>query len=105
MIAWWQELRRSCKYQSHELFVLQMACEAHDEAETTRQFLAKNGRVYEDNNGVVRKRPEVAIEQNARAFFLRAVRQLGLLRTEQVRDPNKNCTVGISWQQLQRQWE
>jgi len=56
-----------------------MACEAHDEAETARQFLAKNGRVYEDHNGVVRKRPEVAIEQNARAFFLRAVRPVMMM--------------------------
>ena len=101
MKAWWQELQRSRKYQSHELFVLQMACEAHDEAETARQFLAKNGRVYEDHNGVVRKRPEVAIEQNARAFFLRAVRQLGLLRTEQAKDPNRNSAVGIGWWQLE----
>jgi hypothetical protein len=50
---------------------------------------------------VVRKRPEVAIEQNARAFFLRAVRQLCLLRTEQAKDPNRNSAVGIGWWQLE----
>jgi P27 family predicted phage terminase small subunit len=107
MQAWWRDVLRQRDYTSTELFALQMACEAYDEAEAARQLLAKKGRTYKDANGVIRKWPEVAIEQNARGFFLRAVRQLGLLRSEREKDPNRNCAVGISWRDLekQREWE
>jgi phage terminase small subunit len=103
MKAWWQQVLGDYKHQPHELFVLKMACQAFDEAETARKFLEKKGRTYADDHGVARKRPEVSIEQNARGFFLRAVRQLGLLRaTEQIKDRNRTA-IGVSWQQLQEQ--
>jgi P27 family predicted phage terminase small subunit len=110
MKSWWQEVAREFNHQRHELFVLKLAAEAFDQAEAARQFLAKNGCTYEDDNGIMRKRPEIAIEATARGFYLRAVRQLGLLRAgEKIKDPNANCTVGISWRQLEenqrRRWE
>ena len=100
MQAWWRDLSRNYKYQPHELFVLKMCCEAHDEAEAARLFLARNGRTYADANGVTRKRPEVSIEQSARAFFLRSVRQLGLLRTERPKSSDRSSTLGVGYWQL-----
>lgn len=61
-----------------DLRVLQVTCEAWDRLAEARLILGREGVVYVDRFGAPRKHPAVAIEENARIQFLRAIRQLGL---------------------------
>jgi hypothetical protein len=43
-----------------------------------RQAIERHGMSYTDDKGMIRSRPEVAIERDSRTGFMRAVRELDL---------------------------
>jgi phage terminase small subunit len=99
---WWAAIVAEHGLAEHELRILTVAAEAFDRRGQARQALAEHGLSYTDNKGMVRARPEVAIERDSAIRFLRAMRELNLDNAEPP-DRNKNCTIGMSWQQLQQQ--
>jgi len=62
----------------HHLRLLQAAVEAWDRYQQARAALAKHGLTFEDEKGMVRARPEVAIERDSRIAFARLIRELDL---------------------------
>jgi phage terminase small subunit len=60
----------------HELRILLVACETLDRREQARETLKKHGLTFTDAKGMVRQRPEICIERDSAAAFLRAVRAL-----------------------------
>ena len=82
----------------HQCRTLQCAAEAWDRKEQARLALAKEGLSYVDPKGMVRARPEVAIERDSRIAYLRAMRELNLA----IEPPSWNRGgIGITWEQLQ----
>jgi phage terminase small subunit len=63
---------------AHRLGTLQAACEAWDRKEQARRELGKSGLSYTDDKGMIRARPEIAIERDSRIAYLRALRELNL---------------------------
>jgi phage terminase small subunit len=61
----------------HQLLTLQAACEAWDRSQQAREAL-KTGLTYSDERGMLRARPEIAIERDSRIAFVRCVRELKL---------------------------
>jgi hypothetical protein len=57
---------------------LTASAEAWDRKEAARLALAEYGLSYTDSKFMVRARPEVAIERDARAAFMRGLQQLKL---------------------------
>ena len=76
--AWWGEIVAQFDLQSHQLRTLLAAGEAWDRYQQAREAIAQHGLSYTDGKGVIRSRPEVAIERDSRIAFLRAMRELGL---------------------------
>jgi P27 family predicted phage terminase small subunit len=97
---WWAAIVSEHQLGEHELRVLTIACEAFDRREQAREALNKHGLSYTDDKGMVRARPEVAIERDSAIRFLRAMRELNL--NAEPPDHNKNSTVGLSWRDLDR---
>jgi hypothetical protein len=57
---------------------LQVACESWDRAEQARAIVDSQGLTFTDKAGQPKMRPEILIERDNRAAFLRAVRELDL---------------------------
>jgi phage terminase small subunit len=76
--AWWQAVVGSQDIEPHQLRTLQCACEAWDRKEQARAALNEHGLSYVDDRGMVRARPEVAVERDSRVAYLRAMRELKL---------------------------
>jgi hypothetical protein len=53
---------------------------------------------FADAKGMVRARPEVCIERDARAAFLRGLQQLRL----DVAEPKRRNGIGVHWSDLPR---
>ena len=62
--------------------LLQTACEAWDRAEGARVMIRKDGAVVKDRFDQLKAHPACAIERDARAQFLAAVRALRLAPEE-----------------------
>ena len=75
---WWREVHKSYQLDQHHSRLLQLAAEAWDRAEQSREALAEHGLTYSDRFGKPLARPEVAIERDARIAFARLVRELDL---------------------------
>lgn len=58
--------------------ILLKACEAFDTSERARRQIKKLGMVYQDRFGQEKARPEILIEQAARAQFVKFVKGLHL---------------------------
>jgi phage terminase small subunit len=69
----------------HQLRTLQVVAEAWDRKEEARKVLAREGLSYVDAKGMHRARPEVAVERDSRAAYLRAMRELALDRRAEVK--------------------
>src|SRR3546814_17862500 len=82
MKNWWRRVNEDFAMEAHHLHLLQLACEAFDQAETARVALMIQGTTFHDRWQQPRQRPEVAIQQQARRDFSRFVRELGLQNTE-----------------------
>ena len=77
--AWFDQICDEFDLESQHLRILQMAAEAWDSYETARDSIAENGMTFVNlKHGDLKPRPEVAIMQNSRIAFLRAVRELNL---------------------------
>jgi phage terminase small subunit len=98
--AWWNGIVRRHDLQPHQFRVLEIAAQSWDRAEQARQTLNKHGLNFDDDRGMIRARPEVAIERDSQIRFLRAIRELNL--GVEPPDHNRN-TIGISWRQLENQ--
>jgi phage terminase small subunit len=100
--AWWEAIVAEYGLSGPELYTLRIACEAWDRKEQARQALTEHGLSYEDNKGMLRQRPEAAIERDSAIRFMRAMRELNFGDVEPP-DRNKNCLIGMSWRQMQQQ--
>jgi len=58
--------------------LLQAAGEAWDRYQQARTALAEHGLTFTDDKGMVRARPEAAIERDSRIAFARLIRELDL---------------------------
>jgi P27 family predicted phage terminase small subunit len=74
---WWQTTLGQYVLQEHHLRLLQLACEAWDEAQKAREQLAQEGLTVSGRQGV-RAHPCIAIERDARLAVARLVRELDL---------------------------
>jgi phage terminase small subunit len=73
---WWEEI--APMLEPFQLHILTAAAESWDRKEQARALLAKHGLSYSDGKGMIRPRPECAIEQKSYASFLRCMHQLRL---------------------------
>jgi phage terminase small subunit len=85
--AWWLDIVASYEFQQHDLRTLQAAAEAWDRCQQARLALVEHGLTYEDPKGMVRARPEIAIERDSRTSYLRALRELKLEPPQPPRPP------------------
>lgn len=76
--VWWKAIVADFDFEPHLLQTLQATAEAWDRKEQAREALAKHGLTYTDDKGMVRARPEVAIERDARTAYMRGMRELEL---------------------------
>ncbi len=80
--AWWTQILSDWPIGQHELQTLQAAGESWDRCQQAREALAKHGLTYVDCKGMVRARPEVAIERDSRISYLRCMRELDFENVE-----------------------
>jgi P27 family predicted phage terminase small subunit len=75
---WWRTTVEAYILHEHHLRLLQLACEAWDEAQKAREQLAREGLTVPGREGGVRPHPCIAIEHGARLTVARLVRELDL---------------------------
>ena len=75
---WFDEICRSFELESQHLKILQLAAEAWDCYELARDDISTNGATFKNKFGDVKPHPSVALMQNSRLAFLRALRELNL---------------------------
>jgi P27 family predicted phage terminase small subunit len=75
---WWLSTVETYVLHEHHLRLLQLACEAWDEAQKARAQLAEEGLTVPGQQGGIRPHPCVAIERDARLAVARLVRELDL---------------------------
>jgi len=78
MRDWWVQIGSTYVLESHHWRVLQVCCEAWDRLQGARQVLAEEGLTIETGTGSRKAHPCIAVERDARAQFLVALRQLDL---------------------------
>src|SRR5262245_52150609 len=77
--AWFDHICSEFELESHHVKILQIAAESWDAYEAAREAIAEHGMTYVNvKHGDVKPRPEIAIMQNNRIAFLRALRELNL---------------------------
>jgi phage terminase small subunit len=81
--ALWRSIHARYVFDDHEEKTLRLALEALDRANQTRRALKRHGLVYLDRFGAPHARPEVAIERDARASWLRLMGALDLPAEEE----------------------
>jgi P27 family predicted phage terminase small subunit len=77
-VHWWRSTVDRYVLEEHHLRLLQLACEAWDEAQNAREQLQKEGLTIAGREGGARPHPCVAIERDARLAVARLVRELDL---------------------------
>jgi phage terminase small subunit len=76
---WFDQICREYQLESQHIKILQIAAESWDTYEKARDSIAENGMTFVNKkHGDIKPRPEVAIMQNSRIAFLRALRELNL---------------------------
>jgi P27 family predicted phage terminase small subunit len=76
--AWWRITLENYVLGEHHLRLLQLCCEAWDEAQAAREELARDGLTVQGSAGNVRPHPCIRIEHDARLTVARLVRELDL---------------------------
>jgi phage terminase small subunit len=77
--AWFEGICKDFELESHHMKILQIAAESWDTYENARDAIAQHGMSYVNKkHGDIKPRPEVAVMQNSRIAFLRALRELNL---------------------------
>jgi phage terminase small subunit len=74
---WWNSTVETYVLQEHHLRLLQLACEAWDQAQAAREQLAQEGLTVPGQRGP-RPHPCIAVEHNARIAVARFLRELDL---------------------------
>src|SRR3546814_2557690 len=82
MKNWWRRVNEDLAMEAHHLHLLQLACEAFDQAETARVALMIQGTTFHDRWQQPRPLPEVAIHPQARPELSRFLARIGLQNTE-----------------------
>jgi P27 family predicted phage terminase small subunit len=93
--VWWNALVADYEFKPHDLQTLQAAAESWDRYQQARQALAEHGLTYVDSKGMIRARPECAIERDSRISYLRALRELHIEPPERPRGPFPWETRGV----------
>jgi P27 family predicted phage terminase small subunit len=75
---WWTTTVESFVLEEHHLRLLQLACEAWDEAQKAQEQLDREGLTVPGREGGMRPHPCVAIRRDARLAVARLVRELDL---------------------------
>ena len=75
---WFETVVTGYELEQHHVRILVIAAENWDLAQSCREILAARGLTYQDRFDAPRQRPEVPVLRDARAGFLRAIRELGL---------------------------
>jgi hypothetical protein len=78
MRAWWRQVNADYELAPHHLHLLRLCCEALDTAEAARGALALHGVTHVDRHGIVRLRPEAALQRDSRLAAVRIIRELDL---------------------------
>jgi P27 family predicted phage terminase small subunit len=78
MKKWWTDVTDVYVLDAHHLHLLEAACDSWDRMIQARQALKKYGLTFTDIRGMIRSRPEVAVERDSRLAFVRIVRELQL---------------------------
>ena len=76
--ALWKAVNGDYALESHQLVVLQTACEALDRMTQAREAIRADGLTYADGKGGIHPHPCVSIERDSRIAVLRALRELNL---------------------------
>jgi P27 family predicted phage terminase small subunit len=76
--AWWRTTVETYVLAEHHLRLLQLACEAWDQAQKARTQIEDEGLTVQGQGGIIRAHPCVMIEKNARLAVARFVRELDL---------------------------
>jgi phage terminase small subunit len=71
---WWKSVVADFDLEDHHLRLLQLAAEAWDQAQASREVLNRDGQTFLDRFQQPKERPEVGILQNARIAFARLLR-------------------------------
>jgi hypothetical protein len=79
------------------LRTLQAGAEAWDLYTKCREAVARDGLSYSDNKGRMFARPEIAIGRDARAAYLRCMRDLKLDAPPPKEKVDRQGHLGISW--------
>ena len=74
----WKEITAQWDLEPDAMAILQQACEALDEVRRAQETLEKEGRVVKDRFGQPKQHPECLNLRDARAAFLKSLRQLNL---------------------------
>lgn len=75
---WWQDVVATWELEPHHVRQLSIAARAWDEAEAAAELVRREGLVVAMPSGAKRPHPAIRISNEARAMFLRAVRELDL---------------------------
>lgn len=75
---WFTQVHAEFELEEHQTRMLILAAEAWDRGAAAREAVDKLGLTYKDRFGVPHARPEIAIERDSRAGFLKAMRALNL---------------------------
>jgi phage terminase small subunit len=76
--SWWRSTVEQYELDPHHLRLLSEAAWSWDRCQQARAVVDRDGMTYTDRFGQPKPRPEVAIERDARAAYLRAMRELDL---------------------------
>jgi P27 family predicted phage terminase small subunit len=75
---WWRTTVDRYVLEEHHVRILQLVCEAWDEAQKARQQVAQDGLTLPGREGGLRPHPCVSIERDARLAVMRLLRELDL---------------------------
>lgn len=75
---WWQDVVEAYELDSHHIRMLSIAAQCWDEHDTATALVRKEGLVVTMPSGASRPHPAIRIANEARALFLRTLRELDL---------------------------
>src|SRR4051794_2714286 len=78
MKTWWRQVTATYELAPHHQHMLRLCCEALDTAEAAREALSQHGMTHTDRHGIVRLRPEAALQRDSRLAAVRIIRELDL---------------------------
>lgn len=76
--TWWRDVLSEYDLATHQVPVLQAACEAWDQSQDARRQVEAEGAVYTDRFGQPKQHPAAKVALDARTQFARLVRELAL---------------------------